>query len=71
MVYMMSKQIIWSTGIIVAWTPAIYICPEWMWKAPLISKAPARLIILVIYVITPYDQLSADADIVDGLKCAV
>ena len=37
MVYLMSKQIIWSTGIILAWTPAIYICPEWMWKAPLMS----------------------------------
>ena len=37
MVYLMSKQIIWSTGIILAWTPATYICPEWMWKAPLMS----------------------------------
>ena len=40
MVYTMSKQSIWSTGIIVAWTPAIYICPEWMWKAPIMSKLP-------------------------------
>ena len=40
-VYIMSKQRIWSTGIIVAWTPAIYICPEWMRKASLMSKAPA------------------------------
>ena len=69
----MSKQRIWSTGIIVAWTPAIYICPEWMWKAPLKSKipVPAHLIILVIYVTTSYDEPSADPIIVDGLKCAV
>ena len=40
-VYIMSKQRILSTGIIVAWTPAIYICPEWMRKAPLMSKVPA------------------------------
>ena len=37
----MSKQKIWSTGIIVAWTPAIYICPGWMWKAPPMFKIPA------------------------------
>ena len=37
----MSKQRIWSTGIIVAWTPAIYICPGWMWKAPPMFKIPA------------------------------
>ena len=41
MVYIMSKQRIWYTGIIVAWTPAIYICPEWTWKA-LMSKVPAQ-----------------------------
>ena len=40
-VYIMSKQRIWSTGIIVAWTPAIYICPGWMWKAPPMFKIPA------------------------------
>ena len=67
----MSKQWTWSTGIIVAWTPAIYICPEWMWKAPLMVEVPARLIILIIYVITSYDQLSGDAIIFGGLECAV
>ena len=63
----------WSTGIIVAWTPTIYICPGWMWKAPPMFKiSPPHLIILVIYVITSYDQPSADAIIVvDGLECAV
>ena len=40
-VYIMSKQRIWSTGIIAAWTLAIYICPEWMPKAPLMFKIPA------------------------------
>ena len=40
-VYIMPKQIIWSTGIIMAWTPAIYICPEWMRMAPLMSKVLA------------------------------
>ena len=67
----MSKQRIWPTGIIVAWTPAIYICPEWMWKALHKSKFPPRLFILVRYVITSYESLSADAIIVDGLKFAV
>ena len=38
-----------------------------MWKAPIISKAPPDLFSLVIYVITSYDELSADAIIVDGL----
>ena len=45
-----------------------------MWKAPRMFKVPAHLIILVIYVITSYDQLSADAHdaiIVDGLEYAV
>ena len=42
-----------------------------MWKAPIISKAPPDLISPVIYVITSYDELSADAIIVDGLECAV
>ena len=67
----MSKKRIWSTGIIVAWKPDIYICPEWMRKAPLMSKISAHLIILVIYVTTSYDELSADPIIVDGLQCAV
>ena len=40
-VYIISKQRIWSAGVIVAWTPANYICPEWMWKAPLMFKIPA------------------------------
>ena len=56
-VYLMSNRIIWSTEIILAWTPGTYICPEWMWKAPLMS-------ILVICAITSYDELSADAIIV-------
>ena len=34
-------------------------------------KSPPRLMILIIYVITSYDELSADAIIVDGLECAV
>ena len=42
-----------------------------MWKAPIISKAPPNLISLVIYVITSYDELSADDIIFDGLECAV
>ena len=40
MVFIKSKQRIWSTGIIVAWTPAFYICPESMWKAAIIFKVP-------------------------------
>ena len=40
-VYIMLKQGIWSTGIIVAWTLSIYICPEWMWKASFMFKVPA------------------------------
>ena len=40
-IYIMSKQRIWSTGIIVAWTLAIHICTEWLWEAPLMSKVPA------------------------------
>ena len=34
-------------------------------------QSPTDLISLVIYVITSYDELSADAIIVDGLECAV
>ena len=34
-------------------------------------KSPPRLIILVIYVITSCDELSADAIIVDGVERAV
>ena len=51
-----------SCNVIVAWTPAINICPEWIWKAPLMSIVPAP----------PHhpDEPSANAIIVDGLECA-
>ena len=42
-----------------------------MWKALLMVEVPARLIILIIYVITSYGQLSGDAIIFGGLECAV
>ena len=42
-----------------------------MRKAPLMSKSPPHLIILVIYVTTFYDEPSADPIIVDGLECTV
>ena len=42
-----------------------------MWKALLMVEVPARLIILIIQVITSYDQLSGDAIIFGGLECAV
>ena len=66
--YIVSKQRIWYVGIIATWTSAIYICPGRLHSCP---KSPPRLIILVIYVITFYDELSADAIIVDGWTCNV
>ena len=38
-----SKQRIWYTGIIVVWTSAIYICPEWMSKVPTPPHHPGNL----------------------------
>ena len=36
-----------------------------------VQKSPPNLISLVIYVITSYNELSADAIVVDDLECVV
>ena len=55
--------------IIVSRTPAIHMCTEWIWKAPLLSEVPNRPTILIIYAITSYDEQSIDAVVVDGSEC--